>query len=125
MRGGLRAGLSLVPLVVTVGLGLLAVFGAWRSAVLVAAVQIANRAGDYALMRPGREMVFTTVDPESRYKAKSFIDTTVYRANDAASAWVVSAVRASGRDPVTLVGITVALLWLVTGFRIGRRHDQP
>jgi ATP:ADP antiporter, AAA family len=125
MRWGLRAGLSLVPLVVTVGLGLLAVFGAWRSAALVAALQIANRAGDYALMRPGREMIFTTVHPESRYKAKSFIDTTVYRANDAASAWVVSAVRAAGRDPVTFVGMFVALLWLVTGFRIGRRHDQP
>jgi AAA family ATP:ADP antiporter len=124
MRGGLRAGLSLVPLVVSVGLALLALLGAWRSAVLVAAVQIVHRAGDYALMRPGREMIFTTVDPESRYKAKSFIDTTVYRANDAASAWVVSAVRGAGRDPVALVGIAVALLWLVTGLRIGRRHDQ-
>jgi AAA family ATP:ADP antiporter len=124
VRFGLRVGLSLAPLLITVGLGVLAVLGAWRSAVLVAAVQIANRAGDYALMRPGREMIFTTVDPESRYKAKSFIDTTVYRANDAASAWLVTAVRGAGRDPVTLVGIFVALLWLVTGFRIGRRHDH-
>ena len=45
--------------------------------------QIVNRAGDFSLIRPGREMIYTTVDPESRYKAKNFIDTAVYRGNDA------------------------------------------
>ena len=56
---------------------------------VLAGVQMVHRAGDYALMRPGREMIYTTVDAESRYKAKNFIDTAVYRANDALSAWLV------------------------------------
>ncbi len=119
-RFGLRTLLSIVPLLVTAGLASL---GAWRSAASVAIVQTMHRAGDYALMRPGREMVFTTIDPESRYKAKSFIDTTIYRANDAASAWLVATLRAAGLDAVILAGIPAALLWFAAGFRLGRRHD--
>jgi AAA family ATP:ADP antiporter len=120
-RFGLRTTLAVVPLLVTAGLGLL---GAWRSLVQLATVQTIHRAGDYSLMRPGREMIFTTVDPQSRYKAKSFIDTAVYRANDAASAWLVAAVRGAGGDALMLIGIPAALVWLATGFRVGRRHDR-
>jgi ATP:ADP antiporter, AAA family len=54
------------------------------------------------------------VDAESRYKAKNFIDTAVYRGNDAGIAWLVTAIR--------LAGLSAA--WLVTGFRLGKRHDQ-
>ncbi len=119
-RFGLRAALAIVPLLVTGGLALL---GAWRSATGVAMVQTVHRAGDYALVRPGREMVFTTVDAESRYKGKSFIDTTVYRANDALWAWLVAALRGAGVDAVVYAGIPAALLWLGAGVRLGRRHD--
>lgn len=124
-RYGLRVALSIVPAVVATGLGALVVaLGIKKSAVAVAAVQTANRVGDYALMRPGREMIFTTVDPESRYKAKSFIDTTVYRASDALWAWLVAVIRAAGLSAIALAAVPAALLWLVTGFRVGRRHDH-
>jgi len=120
-RSGLRAALSLVPALVLTGLTLLT---AWRGALPLAAVQTLHRAGDYALMRPGREMIYTTVNAESRYKAKNFIDTAVYRANDAASAWLVALLRGAGLDAVALLGLPAALLWLLTGFRVGRRHDR-
>jgi AAA family ATP:ADP antiporter len=120
-RFGLKTALSAVPLIVLAGLGVLT---AGRSAILVAMVQTAHRAGDYALMRPGREMIYTTVDPESRYKAKSFIDTAVYRANDAASAWLIAAVRGAGLDAVLWVAAPVAALWFAAGFLVGRRHDR-
>jgi ATP:ADP antiporter, AAA family len=104
-------------------IGLFAI-GFWRTALLLAGTQIVNRAGEFALVRPGREMIYTTVDPESRYKAKNFIDTTVYRANDAAMAWLVSAMRGAGLDTVILAAIPVAVGWVMTAFRIGRHHDR-
>ncbi|HEU4522557.1 MAG TPA: MFS transporter [Thermoanaerobaculia bacterium] len=118
---GLRVTLSAVPLLVTIGL-LFA--GAWRNAFILAIVQIVHRAGDFSLMRPGRETIYTTVDAESRYKAKNFIDTTVYRANDALVSWIINAIRAAGVSSFFLFGVPAALLWLYTGYNVGRRHDR-
>lgn len=120
-RFGLSVGLAMAPFLVLIGL--LAI-GFWRTALLLAGTQIVNRAGEFALVRPGREMIYTTVDPESRYKAKNFIDTTVYRANDAAMAWLISAMRGAGLDTVLLAAIPVAVGWVMTAFRIGRHHDR-
>ena len=118
---GLRITLASVPLLVTAGL-LFA--GQWRTAVVLALVQIIHRAGDFSLMRPGREMIYTTVDAESRYKAKNFIDTTIYRANDAFASWLVAAIRAAGLSSIFIFGIPMALIWLATGYNVGRRHDR-
>ncbi len=121
LRYGLRTALTLGSLLVLGGLLLL---GAMKSFILLALVQLIHRASDYALIRPGREMIYTTVDPESRYKAKNFIDTTVYRANDAASSWLITEVTKAGLSSVYLVAVPAVLLFLVTGFRLGRRHDD-
>lgn len=118
---GLRVTLSIVPLLVTGGL-LFA--GAWRTSFILAIVQIVHRAGDFSLMRPGRETIYTTVDQESRYKAKNFIDTTVYRANDAFASWLVAAIRAAGISSFFLFGVPAAVLWFFTGYKVGRRHDR-
>lgn len=117
---GLRFTLALVPGIVFAGLALT---GFLRRFPFLAVVQVIHRAGNYSLMRPGREMIFTTVDPEGRYKAKSFIDTTVYRANDAASSWIVSALRAGGLNAIFFAGLPAAALWFFTGYRLGGRHD--
>ncbi|MBL8020502.1 MAG: hypothetical protein JNM27_12610 [Leptospirales bacterium] len=90
---------------------------------LLAIAQTLNRAGDYALMKPAREMIYATVDAERRYKAKSFIDTAVYRACDAAGSWLISAVKAVGASPLIYVGLPIALLWILTGFRAGKAQD--
>lgn len=120
-RFGLRAALSIVPLLV---MAALAAIAGWRSALTLGFVQALHRAGEYALNKPGREMIYTTVDPESRYKAKNVIDTAVYRASDACSAWLVAAMRATGLDTLMLAAIPAAAAWLIMGFRIGRRHDR-
>ena len=120
-RYGLRAALSAVPVLVIAGLGVLS---NWRTIGVLTGVQVVHRAGDYSLMRPGREMIYTTVDAESRYKAKNFIDTAVYRANDALSAWLVAAMRSAGLDTIAFAAIPAGVVWLLTGFRVGRRHDR-
>jgi AAA family ATP:ADP antiporter len=120
-RYGLRLALPVVPLIVLAGLGALA---AWATIASFAIVQIVHRAGEYAIGRPGREMIYTTVDGESRYKAKNFIDTAVYRANDAASAWLIAAIRGIGLNAILFVGIPVAIAWLFIALKVGRQHDQ-
>jgi AAA family ATP:ADP antiporter len=120
-RRGLRVALSVVPVLVLAGLGVL---GAWHTLTALVAVQVIHRAGEFSLVRPGREMIYTTVGPEARYKAKNFIDTTVYRANDAVSAWLIAAVRTAGWPAALLVAVPAACGWLVTGYWVGRRHDR-
>ena len=120
-RFGLAVGLALVPVVVLAGL---VANGFSRTAMLLVGTQIVNRAGEFALVRPGREMIFTTVDAESRYKAKNFIDTVVYRGNDTVVSWLVATVRGAGLDAVMLAAIPVALGWVATAFHVGRQHDR-
>lgn len=120
-RYGLRLALPLVPLLVLAGLGLLTV---WGTIIGFAIVQTVHRIGEYAVGRPGREMIYTTVDAERRYKAKNFIDLALYRANDAASAWLIAAVRGIGLSAIVVVGIPAAIAWLYTASKVGQRHDH-
>lgn len=121
-RLGLRFLLAAVPLAMAAGFLVLAaypVFGA------LAAVMIARRVGEYALIRPGREMLFTTVPPEDKYKTKNVIDTVVYRAGDAASGWVKAGVDMLGHGAalVALLGAAFALGAAAVGYALGRRAD--
>ncbi|HYD95932.1 MAG TPA: MFS transporter [Noviherbaspirillum sp.] len=121
VRFGLRIALPLVPLLVGAGLVLL---GIWPAIAVIACLQVAHRAGEYALGKPGREMIYTGLDAESRYKAKNFIDTAVYRGGDAASAWGIAALRSAGLDAVFFAALPAALAWVATARRLGARHDR-
>jgi AAA family ATP:ADP antiporter len=85
---------------------------------------ILRRVGEYALIRPGREMLFSAVDAETKYKSKSAIDTAVYRGGDVLSAWLNTAIVAVGSTGVAaFVGAVIAALWAGSGYVIGRRFD--
>jgi AAA family ATP:ADP antiporter len=73
--------------VLLVGAGFAALIGN-PTPLLLSAVQVVTRAGNFALIQPARESLFTRVDRESRYKSKNFIDTVVYRGGDLTIAWV-------------------------------------
>src|SRR5206468_37158 len=79
---GLRAMLVSVPVIMTAGYALVALAPGFMVLVVVYAVR---RVGDYALTRPCRDALFTVVSREEKYKAKSLIDTFVYRGGDALS----------------------------------------
>ncbi|GJG97792.1 NTP/NDP exchange transporter [Cupriavidus pauculus] len=121
-RYGVAALLTAVPLAVTVGFLVLAM---WPTFGVLAAAMIVRRVGEYALLRPGREMLFTVVDPETKYKAKNVIDTAIYRAGDAVSAWVKTAIDALSGHPATvaLAGAALAIAWAWLGWWLGRRHE--
>lgn len=121
-RYGVTALLTSVPLLVTVGFVVLAFHPTFA---VLAGAMIVRRVGEYALLRPGREMLFTVVDPETKYKAKNVIDTAVYRAGDAVSAWVKTAIDALSGHPavVALAGAVLAIAWAALGWWLGRHHE--
>jgi AAA family ATP:ADP antiporter len=87
--------------------------------------QVLRRSSDYAVARPTREVLYTVLPREDRYKAKNFIDTVVYRAGDQIGAWSYALVAMLGFGHGALAGIAVALaaLWLVNAWWLGRRQD--
>ena len=121
-RLGLRFLLTAVPLAVGVSFLALAAFPVFA---VLAAAMILRRAGEYALIRPGREMLFTAVPAEDKYKTKSVIDTVVYRGGDAASGWVKTGVDTLGYGAVliALLGAAVALAAAAVGYGLGAKAD--
>jgi AAA family ATP:ADP antiporter len=120
-RLGLGFALALHPVIAATGLLAVAAF---PSLWLVTAVQSLRRAVHYGLERPAREALYTVVPREEKYKAKSFIDTVVYRGGDAASAWAWTAL--SGFGPglagAALAAVPLAVAWLLAVGYLQRRH---
>jgi AAA family ATP:ADP antiporter len=122
-RFGLSVTLSLVPGIIILGMFILAL-----SPILwvVVGLQIIRRAGEYAITKPAREMLFTLVDRESRFKAKSVIDVVVYRAGDIFWAWGftgLTQVLGLGLGAIAAIGGFVAILWTALALRLGRAFD--
>ena len=120
-RLGVGVLLTAVPLVMACGFLWLAASPVFA---VLAVVMVARRAGEYALVRPGREMLYTVVSPEAKYKAKNFIDTAVYRGGDAVSGWVKVGVDAMASQPAAaaLVGCMIALVWGGVGFALAAKQ---
>lgn len=120
---GVGLTLGLLPALTVVGFGALALL---PTITAVAVFQVLRRAADYAIARPTREVLFTVVPREDRYKAKSFIDTVVYRGGDQVGAWSVALLRGLGLGPVevSLAAIPVAAVWLLNGLWLGRRQER-
>lgn len=123
-RLGLPFTLASVPVVIGAGLLILA---ATPLVAVVVIVQIVRRAGNYAISRPGREMLFTAVDTETRYRAKPVIDIVVYRGGDMLNAWLFTGLTQGlglGLAAVALVGAGIAGLWAAIGIWLGRRFQR-
>ena len=122
-RFGLSVTLALVPGIIILGMFILAL-----SPILwvVVGLQVVRRAGEYAITKPAREMLFTLVDRESRFKAKSVIDVVVYRAGDIFWAWGftgLTQVLGFGLGAIASIGGFVAILWTALALRLGRAFD--
>ena len=90
-------------------------------------LQIARRAGNYAVTKPGREMLFTIVSDDERYKAKPVIDICVYRGGDMLTAWLhtgLKEVLLLGSSGVAVVAAVVAGAWAIAGIYLGRTYNR-
>ena len=122
-RFGLSTTLALIPALLTAGFMLLGI--APVLAVLVV-VQVLRRAGNYAVMKPAREMLFTVLSPAQKYKGKNLVDTLVYRGGDAVSGWLYAGMRGIGLDTGAIAFAAVPLcgLWMFTGLRLGTKFAR-
>lgn len=118
---GVAFTLSALPLISILGFGTLAL--APTIGVLVA-YQVIRRAGNFAFARPTREVLFTVVPREDKYKAKSFIDTVIYRLGDQVGAWSYAALIWLGMSMtgIAVAAVPLSLAWLVNCLWLGRKQ---
>jgi len=120
-RFGLAAALVALPAINLVGFVGLALA---PSLALLVVFDVARRAGEYAVSKPGREVLFTVVDREAKYKAKNFIDTALTRGGTVLSGWTVNGLKALGATGTILAMtvVPVAIAWAVVGLWLARRQ---
>lgn len=122
-RLGVAAGLGVAPVVTAAGYAFL---GLSPVLAVFAPFQGIRRATQYAILRPSREMLFTVVSREERYKSKNFIDTVVFRGGDMLTGWIYAALTGIGLGVAgtAWVGVPVSVIWLVLGVYLGREQRR-
>jgi len=122
-RAGVALTLTFVPAVTSAGFVLL---GIMPTAGLVIGFATLRRAGNFVFARPTREVLFTVVSREDKYKTKNFIDTVVYRFGDQVGAWTSSFVTMLGLGvgAIAWTAVPLALLWVGNAWWLGRRQEK-
>ena len=121
---GMPATIAMVPIMICIGLLVLAISPLLG---VVMVLQIIRRAGNYAVTRPAREMLFTLVNQETRFKAKPVIDIVAYRGGDMLTAWLFTGLTQGlglGLAAVAAVGAGIASLWALVGIYLGKWFDR-
>ncbi|KQP14674.1 MFS transporter [Methylobacterium sp. Leaf93] len=121
-RIGVGPALALLPAASILGFAALALS---PTITAIVAFQVYRRAGNFAIARPIREVLFTVVPREDRYKAKNFIDTVVYRTGDQIGAWSFQGIGALGlgSTAVAIAAVPLSVAWLLNSLWLGRRQE--
>ncbi len=122
-RWGVAAALAFLPVLSVVGFGVL---GLAPTIAVLMTFQVLRRAGNFAVARPAREVLFTVVPRGDRYKAKTFIDTVVYRAGDQIGAWTFAPLAALGAGVagISSVAVVIAGLSAINAVWLGRKMER-
>lgn len=93
---------------------------------MVIAFQALQRTANFALSNPAREVLFTVISREEKYKAKYVIDNIVFRGGDALSGWLFAALRGAGLElgAISLTAVPVSAGWLALALVLGRMHER-
>lgn len=122
-RLGAGTAAAVLPLVFALGFAALAI-----SPVLavIVAFQVLQRTANFGVSNPARELFFTTVEREEKYKAKNIIDTTIFRGGDVVFAWIFAGLRGAGLtvSAIALVTMPAALVWAGIALWLGREQDR-
>jgi len=120
---GLTATLAFLPVLTMIGFGALGVVPVFATLALFI---VLRRAGNFALTNPAMEVLFTVVPREDKYKAKSFIETFVYRGGDQIAAWTYAGLTALGLGltGIAFAAVPLAAVWLTLGVWLGRRQAE-
>jgi ATP:ADP antiporter, AAA family len=119
------SGIAAAALPATYVAGFLAIFLSPTLAIVVAA-QIAQRWIHFAFANPARQVFFTVLGREEKYKAKNLIDVVIYRGSDALYGWVFDSLQVLGLKlgPIALVAAPVSVVWLILSAALGRAQEQ-
>jgi len=118
-------GLTLAVVPALVGAGFVAL-GAYPTLATLVVVQVIYRAGRYGMTKPAREVLFTVVSREEKYKSKAFIDAAVYRGGDLFSGWIYAGLAWVGLSlgAIALIAAPAAAVWAVVGMRVAAMGDE-
>ncbi len=119
----LGVGLTLALVPVAVAVGFLAL-GVYPTLAVLVVVQVAYRAGRYGLTKPAREILWTVLDRQAKYKSKPFLDAAIYRGGDLVSGWIYTGLAAIGLSigMIAFVAAPVAAVWAIVGLGLGRHE---
>lgn len=122
-RFGVTGSLVLNPILMAISFVLM-VFS--PTVLMLQAMQALRRVTQYAIARPSREICFTVVEQENRYKTKNIIDVVVYRLGDLSSAWMQAGLRALGMglNGTLGVGVLASGIWAISAWALGRQYEQ-
>ena len=120
-RFGVTTGLLLNPIIMVA-----AFFALVFSPVLMVlgSIQVVRRFSEYAIAKPSRDILFTAVDQQAKYKAKNVIETVVYRFGDLTSSWLSAAVLPYGVAGLAVLGIAISVVWFPIAWLLGRQYEQ-
>jgi len=118
---GMSRTLVMVPMMLAGGFIIL---GSAMGLVLFAAIQVAQRSLNYGVLGPTKEMLFTVVNRETKYKSKNFIDTVVYRGSDVTASWIFKGLTSAGLSlsQITFFYLPVMGLWGLGAWRLGKLY---
>jgi len=124
LRGlGVALTLTLLPALSMLGFTAL---GLVPTVAIIVLFQVLRRTSNFAVARPTREVLFTVISREDKYKAKSFIDTVIYRSGDQVGAWSYALLSGLGLSltGIALAAVPLSVVWLLNSFWLGREQGR-
>jgi AAA family ATP:ADP antiporter len=120
---GVAVSLAVLPLMSLIGFGIL---GAAPGLAVLVVFQALRRAGNFAIQRPAREVLYTVLPRTDKYKAKNFNDTFVYRVGDQLGAWSYTAIAwlGLGLSGLALTMVPLSAVWLLLALWVGGRYRR-
>jgi len=120
---GVAFTLTALPFLSMIGFAAMAIA---PSLTMLAFFQVTRRAGAYALMRPSREVLFTVLKREDKYKVKSVTDTLGYRVGDQLGAWSYGGLGANwlhfSLNAISWIAVPVTAGWCVLSLWLARKQ---
>lgn len=117
----LAIALSSIPLLLALGF-LIVSYN--TSLLFIAVLIIIHRTGNFSILRPSREVLYTVCTKEEKYRVKNFIDTVVYRGGDALTGWIFTLIISLGfgLSVIALLAVPLVLIWSFTGYKLGKKQ---
>jgi AAA family ATP:ADP antiporter len=120
---GVGLTLAILPALMAAGF---VVLGLYPTLAVLVVVQVIYRAGRYGLTKPAREILWTVLGREAKYKSKPFLDAAVYRGGDLLSGWIYTGLAALGMSlgAIALTAAPVAGLWTLLALKLGSIQEN-